>query len=147
MLQYFFPYNYRMNIVTSLNVGPVLLKSAQRKHIPEVNCMHNGFAVWDQFCKQFGPSLSCSAWGIWPISDCSCHQQPLRLVWENVLRWAESRPGEGSCLSTDTTVSLERGTSIFTVVWMPKLRLAKARLLSMNVLITQVTTPSSVVWM
>lgn len=45
MLQYFFPYNYRMNIVTSLNVGPVLLKSAQRKHIPEVNCMHNGFAV------------------------------------------------------------------------------------------------------
>jgi len=41
MFQYFFPFHYRINIFTSLNVGPVLLKSAQHKHIPEVNCMCN----------------------------------------------------------------------------------------------------------
>lgn len=45
MFQYFFPHNYRMNIFTSLNVGPVLIKSAQHEHIPNVDCMHNGFAV------------------------------------------------------------------------------------------------------
>lgn len=45
MLQYFFPHNYRINIFTSLNVGPVLIKSAHDEHIPNVDCMHNGFAV------------------------------------------------------------------------------------------------------
>lgn len=109
----FFPYNYRISIFTSLNVGPDLLKSAQHKHIPKVNCMHNGFAVWDQFCKQFSPSLSGSAWGMWPISHCSCHQHPLCLVWESILIDGQSYVLARACLSPPTPVSLGSCTSNF----------------------------------
>lgn len=56
----FFPHRYRTNIFTSFNVGPVLLNSELHTHIPKVNRMHNGFAVWDNSVKslvQVHPAL------------------------------------------------------------------------------------------
>lgn len=109
----FFPHNYWINILTSLNVGPVLLKSAWHTLIPKVNCVHNSFAVWDQFCKQFGPSLSFFASGIWPSFGCSCQQHPLCLVMETILRRAALQPRGVLCLPTNKVVRLERYTSNF----------------------------------
>lgn len=56
----FFPHRYRTNTFTSFNVGPVLLNSELHTHIPKVNRMHNGFAVWDNSVKslvQVHPAL------------------------------------------------------------------------------------------